>query len=57
MVKFDLRETGGECHADVSGTPEQLVELIANIMINNEVCARLVLAASEVYHGEQNEDG
>ena len=53
MIKFDLRETGGQCHADVSGAPAELVELIANIMLSNDVCAQLVLAAVEVYHVEQ----
>lgn len=56
MIKFDLRMTGDESHADVSGTPQELAELIATIMIENEVCASLILAATEVYHGCKNEN-
>ncbi len=56
MIKFDLRQTGEGSHADVSGTPQELVELIATIMIENDICARLILAATEVYHGNKSED-
>jgi len=57
MIKFDLRQTGEESHADVSGTPQELVELLATIMLENDVCARLILAATEVYHGHDSKDG
>jgi len=56
MIKFDLRKTNDGCYADVSGTPYELVELIATIMVEYDVCARLILASVDVYNSEKEEE-
>ncbi len=49
MIKFNLDLTEDKANADISGTPEQLVELIATIMIKNDMCAKIILASADVY--------
>lgn len=56
MIKFNLRTTGAESHADVSGTPQELAELIYTIMIENDVCARLILVATEMFHSSKSDN-
>jgi hypothetical protein len=49
MVTFNLKENEGDLYASVNGSPEELVLLIAGIMLNDKNCANLILAATEVY--------
>lgn len=55
-VKFNLTSKGDVCTAKIDGTPRELVELITAIMIKNDVCARLILASTEVYNLQKKQE-
>ena len=55
MIKFELRITNSGVLADVSGTPEELIELISTVMVESDMCAKFILAATEVYQKHKND--
>lgn len=49
MTKFSIRKENNSVNADINGTPKDLAELIASLMLADDTTARIILAATEIY--------